>query len=164
MEDSYKFKQRIIALSNAEIWDDVKTEWKVFNVFDAGQVSENCLCDHPIRYVAVMENRYTKKKIFAGSTCVKSFFEISINFLFTEIKKIQNDTSYLLEQRAFNILLNGIGLTDWEKTFYSDMIETQNIYRRSPKQLSKIEEINKKIIVSYENLDKKYKSDLENEV
>lgn len=65
----------VIALSDADDWDEARTEWKVIDCYDAGAPSEHCVCGQEnLRYQFTIENVKNGNTLYPiGSTCVEKF-------------------------------------------------------------------------------------------
>src|SRR5262245_18392749 len=77
--DSFKLFQRIIALSEADNWDDAKWEWSLEDVYFADQDDPGtCLCGHhPIIENCVLVNRENENRATVGNVCVKKFLGLN---------------------------------------------------------------------------------------
>ncbi len=65
----------VIALSNAEEWDDARAEWEVIDCIDDMSCAENCVCGQEgLRYQFTIKNVVNGNTLFPiGSTCIEKF-------------------------------------------------------------------------------------------
>jgi hypothetical protein len=81
MVESYKLPESIIAMSEADNWDEAKLEWSLSYIEYAedSEVAEgaySCLCgkEH-LRELCYIVNKYNGKKALVGNKCIKKFME-----------------------------------------------------------------------------------------
>jgi hypothetical protein len=139
----YKLTENIIALSNSDIWDVAKLEWRLKEVYEAGK-PETCLCGHfPIIEVCVLENTHNHEHVNVGNSCVKKFIGLPSDKIFQSVKKVQKDNEKALNAEALRHAYEKGWINDWEFNFGIDTMRKRKL---SENQLRKRIQINKKMM------------------
>ncbi len=139
----YTLTEKILALSNGNIWDVAKLEWKLADVYQADE-PETCLCGHhPIIEICVLENKYNRQQVHVGNICVKKFIGLPSDKIFQSVKKIQKNNEKSLNSEAIDHAYKKGWINKWE---YEFSISTMRKRILSPRQLSKRIQINMKMI------------------
>ena len=140
----FKLFQEIIALSNADDWEEAKKEWDLDSVYESDE-PQTCLCGHyPIINICVLYNVYNKNIAEVGNECVKKFFKIELaDAVLKSIKKIKADISKSINIETIDYLHSKRWINDWEYGFYKDIKAKRNL---SDKQMTAKIKINKKFL------------------
>ena len=140
----FKLFQEIIALSEADNWEEAKKEWDLDSVYESEEPL-TCLCGHyPIINICLLLNVYNGNLVEVGNECVKKFFKIELaDAILKSIKKIKTDISKSLNIETIDFLYNKKYINDWELEFYYN-IKAKRIL--SKKQLDIKIKINKKFL------------------
>lgn len=150
----YRLFQEIIALSNADNWEDAKKEWDLDSVYESEEPL-TCLCGHyPIINICVLYNVYNKCKTEVGNECVKKFFKIELaDAIIKSIKKVKTDISKSINIETLDYLYGKNHINDWEYDFYKNIRNKRSLTDR---QSNKKQEINQKFLhlTDYEFKDK----------
>jgi hypothetical protein len=143
MSSQEKLHDHIIGLSNADSWQNARSEWILESVYHSEQ-PETCPCGQfPIVEICVIRNRFNGNTTEVGNVCVKNFLKLPSEGLFKSIRYVREDASrsfsiemilYAYEKRIIN---------DWEYKFYGSI---RGKRRLSGKQLTKKDQINSKIL------------------
>ena len=144
----YKLSQEIIALSDADTWDDAKQEWDLDEIYKASRGNpETCLCCHyPILEVCVIRNLKNGETVVVGNCCVKKFMS-EPNRIFRALDRIEEDYENPLNADAVHYAYDKEWIDDWQKEFY---IDTWRKRKLSEKQMTKRSEINLQIMKRYD--------------
>ncbi len=138
----YKLTEEIIRLSESNIWDTAKLEWKLHEVYTVDN-PQTCLCGHfPIIEICVLENSRNSEKAVVGNCCVKKFLGLSSDKIFQAIKRVRKDNQKSLNAEAIDYAFQKDWINEWEKKFYFDIMRKRIL---STKQLSKKIQINEKM-------------------
>ena len=114
----YKLFQEILKISIGSNWDDIKKEWKLFEVYESDG-SQTCLCGkYPIMEICVLENIKNGNLAEVGSSCVNKFLGIESNYVIKRIKKIKNDISSSVPKNLINKSWKEGIITNWDYAFY----------------------------------------------
>lgn len=144
MSNQYRLAQGIIALSEANNWDEAKEEWYLENISFHW---DTCLCGHhPIRERCHLRNKINHRTTIVGNCCVNKFLGISSNKFFAAVKKVMKDNTKSFNKEIYVMAYEQGIINDWERGFIL------NIYRKrvlSEKQLFHKVQINKKILAWY---------------
>lgn len=146
--NSYKLTEKIIALSNADNWEDAKLEWELNEIYEEDDPL-TCLCGHhPIYEICVIRNKKNRNETNVGNVCVKKFLGLPSDRIFTAIKRITKDNTKSLNSESIEYMNKRGWLTDWEYRFYC------NTYRKrvlSEKQRNSRVSINLKLLKKTKN-------------
>lgn len=118
----FKLFQEIIALSNADDWEEAKKEWNLYRVYESDN-PQTCLCGHyPIINICVLYNVENKNTTEVGNECVKKFFKIELaDAIIKSIKKIKADISKSINIETIDYLHSKQCINDWEYGFYKNI-------------------------------------------
>ncbi|MGG9998645.1 hypothetical protein ACQU0X_00970 [Pseudovibrio ascidiaceicola] len=146
MSDGYNFKQlkeNILLLSNAHDWEVAKKEWSLVSIMTSDQPS-TCLCGHnPIIDICTIQNQVTGKVAEVGNICIKRFFGIRSDLIFSAVKRIQKNPDKSLNADSIVFFHQKKAINDWEYGFLQDTLKKRKL---SPRQLSTRRSINQKIL------------------
>ena len=138
------FKERLLAHSQSDCWENAKEEWYFDNVFYAEE-GVPCLCtDYPIKHVCVIGNCENADTKFICRSCANEVLEADIaEEIFSSVEKLKEDitksmTSRVLEYMMFKGLVSG-----FEFEFYSNVMDKQDILEG---QMNSKKIINQKLI------------------
>jgi hypothetical protein len=138
----YKLSQEIIDLSEANIWDAAKLEWKLEEIYEADEPG-TCLCGHtPIIETCVLRNEKNHNTAVVGNCCVKKFIGLPSDKIFQAIKRVRKDNEKSLNAEAIEYAYSRGWINDWERNFYLDNMRKRNL---TSKQLAKKIQINEKL-------------------
>lgn len=141
----YKLSDEIIQLSQADVWDLAKLEWRLSEVYEA-DAPETCLCGHyPIIEVCVLLNTLNGNLAEVGNSCVKKFMGLSSDKIFQAVKRIRKDDEKSLNAEALSHAFERGLINKWEFDFSIDTMRKRNL---SPKQLQKRKDINAKMLAN----------------
>lgn len=150
----YKLFQEIIALSNADNWEEAKKEWDLECVYES-DAPLTCLCGHyPITNICVLYNVCNKCTTEVGNECVKKFFKIELaDAIIKSIKKVKADISKSINIETLDYLHDKKHINKWEYNFYMDIMYKR---RLTDRQFNKKQQINQKFLrlTNYEFKDK----------
>jgi hypothetical protein len=82
----YKFNEHLLKLSNSNELEIAKTEWFEVLKETREESSGLCICQHKIKHIIYMYNKFTKYTISVGTSCCKKF-KLQINKLNNQILK-----------------------------------------------------------------------------
>ena len=112
-----KLKSEILALSDASDWGVAKKEWVLTSIYEVDE-PETCLCGHfPIKEICSIQNNLTYQTADVGNVCVKRFFGIRSDKVFTALKKIRADNMKALNADAINYFHQRNIINNWEFDF-----------------------------------------------
>jgi len=138
----YKLSREIIELSEANIWDAAKLEWKLEEIFEADEPG-TCLCGHtPIIETCILRNEKNRNTAIVGNCCVKKFIGLPSDKIFQAIKRVRKDNEKSLNAEAIEYAYSRGWINDWERNFYIDNMRKRNL---TNKQLAKKIQINDKL-------------------
>ena len=142
----YKLFQEISKISVSSDWNDIKKEWKLFEVYESDD-PQTCLCGkYPIMEICVLENIKNENIAEVGNSCVNKFLGIESNPVIKGVKKIKNDVSSSVSKKLINKSWEENIINDWEYNFYIDIRLKRSLNHN---QEQKKIEINKKILNRY---------------
>ncbi len=142
----YKLFQEISKISVSSDWNDIKKEWKLFEVYESDD-PQTCLCGkYPIMEICVLENIKNENIAEVGNSCVNKFLGIESNPVIKGVKKIKNDVSSSVSKKLINKSWEENIINDWEHNFYIDIRLKRSLNHN---QEQKKIEINKKILNRY---------------
>ncbi|TQV77345.1 hypothetical protein FLL45_05215 [Aliikangiella marina] len=133
----YKLSSEIIKLSEAELWDTAKLEWKLEEVYES-ETPDTCLCGHfPIIEICVLSNKFNGNTAIVGNCCVKKFLGLPSDKIFQAIKRVRKDNEKSLNSEAISYAFDKGWLNDWEKKFYINIMRKRNL--TSKQKIKKIQ-------------------------
>jgi hypothetical protein len=139
----YRLPTEIIRLSNSDIWDAAKLEWKLEEIYEATEPG-TCLCGHyPIIEICVLRNKWNGNGAVVGNVCVKKFIGLPSDKIFEAVKRIRKDSEKSLNAEAIQYAHDRHWIDDWQKNFY---IRIMRKHILSPKQAAKKIQINEKVL------------------
>lgn len=85
----YKLTEEIIKLSQSKLWDVAKSEWTLYEIYEADK-PERCLCGHfPIIEICNLKNKLNSNYATVGNCCVKKFIGLPSDKIFQVIKRVK---------------------------------------------------------------------------
>ncbi|MGL1053832.1 hypothetical protein ACSTD8_22120 [Vibrio vulnificus] len=138
----YKLTEEIIKLSQSQLWDVAKSEWILYEIYEADE-PERCLCGHfPIIEICNLKNKLNFNYATVGNCCVKKFIGLPSDKIFQAIKRVRKDDEKSLNAEAITHAYDKGWINDWEKSFYLDVMRKRKL---TPNQLNKKIQINNKL-------------------
>ncbi|TOQ66508.1 hypothetical protein [Vibrio parahaemolyticus] len=138
----YKLTEEIIKLSQSQLWDVAKSEWTLYEIYEADE-PERCLCGHfPIVEICNLKNKLNSNYATVGNCCVKKFIGLPSDKIFQAIKRVRKDDEKSLNAEAISHAHDKGWINDWEKSFYLDVMRKRKL---TPNQLNKEVQINNKL-------------------
>ncbi|HAS6204166.1 hypothetical protein QX220_21665 [Vibrio vulnificus] len=138
----YKLTEEIIKLSQSQLWDVAKSEWTLYEIYEADE-PERCLCGHfPIIEICTLKNKLNSNYATVGNYCVKKFIGLPSDKIFQAIKRVRKDNEKSLNAEAISHAYDKGWINDWEKSFYLDVMRKRKL---TPNQLNKKTQINNKL-------------------
>ena len=138
----YKLTEEIIKLSQSQLWDVAKSEWTLYEIYEADE-PERCLCGHfPIIEICTLKNKLNSNYATVGNCCVKKFIGLPSDKIFQAIKRVRKDDEKSLNAEAITHAYDKGWINDWEKGFYLDVMRKRKL---TPNQLNKKVQINNKL-------------------
>ncbi|EGR2186260.1 hypothetical protein ACEV74_23125 [Vibrio parahaemolyticus] len=138
----YKLTEEIIKLSQSQLWDVAKSEWTLYEIYEADE-PERCLCGHfPIIEICTLKNKLNSNYATVGNCCVKKFIGLPSDKIFQAIKRVRKDDEKSLNAEAISHAYDKGWVNDWEKSFYLDVMRKRKL---TPNQLNKKTQINNKL-------------------
>jgi hypothetical protein len=135
--------ERILALSEAEIWADAKGEWALDYVF-FGDEPGMCLCGRqPIREHCIIRNQKNGNTAVVGNICIKMLLGLPSESIFRALRRVQRNPEAALNKAAIRHAHAKGWINDWEWRFYLDTARKRNL---TPRQLVKRLEINGRVL------------------
>lgn len=139
----YKLIQEIIALSDADTWEQAKLEWVLDGVYKEDE-SDTCLCGHfPIIEICELRNRFNNHTAIVGNCCVKKFLGLPSDKIFQAVSRVERDREKSLNAETIKHAYRQGWINEWEIKFYIDIIRKRNL---SDKQLEKKIQINNRVL------------------
>lgn len=139
----YQLTRKIVARSEAKVWDATKLEWAIEEVYESEE-PDTCLCGHfPIIEICVLRNKVNRNTAIVGNCCVKKFIDLPSDKIFQAVKRVRKDTKKSLNAEAVQHAFDRGWIAKWEKDFYFDIMRKRNL---SPKQAAKKAQINEKFM------------------
>ncbi|TBT59496.1 hypothetical protein D5E76_07095 [Vibrio parahaemolyticus] len=130
----YKLTEEIIKLSQSQLWDVAKSEWTLYEIYEADE-PERCLCGHfPIIEICTLKNKLNSNYATVGNCCVKKFIGLPSDKIFQAIKRVRKDDEKSLNAEAISHAYDKGWVNDWEKSFYLDVMRKRKL---TPNQLNK---------------------------
>ncbi|MBE4160105.1 hypothetical protein HJ102_22715 [Vibrio parahaemolyticus] len=130
----YKLTEEIIKLSQSQLWDVAKSEWTLYEIYEADE-PERCLCGHfPIIEICTLKNKLNSNYATVGNCCVKKFIGLPSDKIFQAIKRVRKDDEKSLNAEAISHAYDKGWINDWEKSFYLDVMRKRKL---TPNQLNK---------------------------
>ena len=141
----FRLAKEIIDRSHAKTWDQAKLEWVLNDVYEALE-PETCLCGHyPIIELCNLRNKASGAFATVGNCCVKKFIGLPSDLIFQAVKRIRYDNTKSLNAEAIDYAHSKGWITDWDQTFYFDIMRKRKL---SAKQESQKVRINVKFIAN----------------
>lgn len=113
-----KFSRAILALSVSTDWDEAKTEWDLYLVYDDPS-ERSCECGHsPINQICVIRNRENNKQTEVGNVCVHKFLKLFSKRIFSVIRRVRLDNQKSLNPAALDMLRRRGVLSNNERDEY----------------------------------------------
>lgn len=141
----YKLAQNIVSLSQANVWDIAKLEWKLSEVYEAEE-PETCLCGHfPIIEICLLHNAHNHNSAVVGNCCVKKFIGLPSDKIFQSVKRVRKDNTKSLNAEALTHAHEKGWINNWEYNFSIDTMRKRNL---SEKQLQTRTKVNEKMLHS----------------
>ena len=153
-DSSYKKSliQWILSLSNSQIWDEAKREWKVdtIAIIPDGEDSQYCLCWQEIRELCELENKKNWNRTIVGNICVNKFLETDINILtiVDAIKRVKQDNQNSLNADSIIYFYEKGVFRSEDKDFYLKIWKKRGL---SLKQMKWKKDLNEKVILFFDN-------------
>jgi hypothetical protein len=139
-----RLREAILARSQAASWPEAIQEWELAHVFLSQERGE-CACGHfPILEHCELFNPLTGNRVIVGNHCVRRFLDIDAEQLFRDLRRISKKRGALLSEDFIVWAIRKGWLTEWERTFYLDMLRWRG--RPTPKQRYWVEQINGKVL------------------
>jgi hypothetical protein len=139
----FQLTNEILGRSVARTWDEAKLEWSLLEVYEA-EKPETCLCGHfPIVELCVLRNRLNRVQATVGNCCVKKFIGLPSDKIFQAVKRVRKDNGKSLNAEAVQHAFDRGWISEWEKSFYFDIMRKRNL---SVKQTAKKSEINELVL------------------
>lgn len=146
-KNEWKLREEIIAMSQANNFDEAKKEWILERVYKGLGV---CLCGHsPIRKLCVLRNTKNNEKTIVGSSCVQKFIGIKTEHLFKSYELIVKNPEAYLDLLFIEYLFKHDVINEWEYEFLKSTFRKKFEWL-SEKQKDKRLQINRKIIAYME--------------
>jgi len=115
-----KFKAAIISLSNSELWDEAKAEWRLHFVYD-DPTDRSCECDHsPIHQICVIQNRKNSNITEVGNVCVRRFLRLLSNRIFAVIRRVRGEIRNSLNPKALELFRERGVISSTEEAEYNE--------------------------------------------
>jgi len=142
---SETFIKRILELSEADIWEEAKLEWKLVRIdFARKEEGESCLCGKtPICELCRITNSLNGNSTQVGNVCINKFTDLPSNLIFTNIKKVFKDVDKSFNEVTTEYIYEKDWINEWE---YDFLIDTERKRKLSNKQYKKRVSINSKIL------------------
>jgi len=142
---SETFIKRILELSEADIWEEAKLEWKLVRIdFARKEEWESCLCGKtPICELCRITNSLNGNSTQVGNVCINKFTDLPSNLIFTNIKKVFKDVDKSFNEVTTEYIYEKDWINEWE---YDFLIDTERKRKLSNKQYKKRVSINSKIL------------------
>lgn len=146
-KNEWKLREEIIAMSQADNFEEAKLEWILERVYKGLGV---CLCGHsPILNLCVLRNTKNNEKTIVGSSCVQKFIGINTEQLFKSYQLIVKDIESYLDLAFIDYLFKHDVINKWEYEFLKSTFRKKFEWL-SEKQRTKRIQINKKVIAYME--------------
>ncbi len=146
-KNEWKLREEIIAMSQADNFEEAKKEWILERVYKGLGV---CLCGHsPIRKLCVLRNTKNNEKTIVGSSCVQKFIGIKTEHLFKSYELIVKNPEAYLDLAFIDYLFKHDVINEWEYEFLKSTFRKKFEWL-SEKQKDKRLQINRKIIAYME--------------
>lgn len=116
----YQLSERLIALSEANTWDEAKLEWGLEHVWREDE-PDTCLCGHsPIIEICLLRNTQNNNSAIVGNCCVKKFETLPSDLIFQAVSRIQEDIDRAINPETIHHAHSKGWMNDWERNFYMD--------------------------------------------
>ena len=153
-EGKYKFDINLLQLSNSKDINIAKTEWfEVYREYRK-EYTGLCICQHTLKNIIYMYNKFTKYTISVGVGCCKKFNlqPVKINNTI-----LQNVLKNMLIKGEYKIINN---ILEYTQNIEIELINyITNKYKNILNVIDKLKELNKDIINLINEYDLKYLQD-----
>lgn len=113
-----KLKESIIENSINKDREKAKWEWEVINSYLMPWYT-TCLCGkYPISEVCELQNKNNSKKVMVGNDCVKYFFDADHSYIYSAIKKIEENINNVVNDKIIIYALEKWRIDATQKSFY----------------------------------------------
>ncbi|PTR07189.1 hypothetical protein C8R32_108147 [Nitrosospira sp. Nsp5] len=141
----YRLTKEIIELSQSDIWDVAKLEWRLSEIYEVDD-PETCLCGHfPIIEICILKNKINHQLAIVGNCCVKKFIGLPSDQIFQAVKRVRKDNEKSLNAEAIQHAYEKSWINEWEYKFTIDTMRKRNL---SEKQLVTRVKINEKMLLN----------------
>lgn len=141
----YKLTEEIINRSQSKVWDMVKLEWSLYQIYEAEE-PETCLCGHfPIIEICTLRNKFNGQFATVGNCCVKKFIGLPSDLIFQAVKRVRKDNQKSLNAEAIQHAFEKGWINEWEYKFSLDTMRKRNL---SQKQLQTRMKVNEKMLAN----------------
>lgn len=149
MSDTHNFKKlkaHILNLSEADNFDDAKSEWSLDRVCVTEEFGQ-CPCGKKIKEHCYLKNGRNENTTWVGNVCVRRFMNIDSGTLFDGLRRVRGNNS----ARPNNMLIEyawsrGNLFGESEYKFLRDISGRR--WKLSEKQLHWLQKINRRIVQS----------------
>lgn len=145
-ESSHNFKKlsaHIVGLSEADNFDDAKSEWKLDRVcFTKGL--DRCPCGVKIIEHCYLKNDKNGKTTWVGNVCVRKFMEIDAGKLFSALRNVRKNPSAKPNTALIEYAWKRGYL--YSKSEYEFLTSIHKKRKSSEKQVQWLRKINRRII------------------
>jgi hypothetical protein len=138
----YRLPEKIMALSVADVWDEVRLEWALSRVYFADGPAW-CICGHPISECCLIVNHLNGAEATVGNVCVTRFLGLDSERIFRGFRRVMEDHQQALGLVAVDYAFEQGWINNWARTFY---LSTSRKRTLSRKQLAKRIEINEQVL------------------
>lgn len=138
-----KLKAHILNLSEADNFDDAKSEWKLDYIYITEEYGR-CPCNVRIKEHCSLKNEKNKNTTWVGNVCVRRFMNIDSGSLFRSLKTIRGNRSAKPNMSLINYAWDRRYL--YGKNEYNFLADISRKRRLSQKQLNWLLKINRRIL------------------
>lgn len=141
-----RLKAHILDLSEADLFNDAKLEWKLDEVCVTQEFGQ-CPCGVRIKEHCYLKNDRNGNTTWVGNVCVKRFMDIDASSLFKSLRRVRNNNSAKPNTALIEYAWRRGNLyTEKEYEFLTSICGRRR--RLSEKQLHWLQLINRRIIES----------------
>jgi len=140
---SFKLMERVIALSEANTWDEAVLEWQLdYSMFV--DEPEKCLCGHyPIKEIFVLVNTKNESMpIQVGNSCIEKL-DPNQAAVTRNVKRVAKDITKSFKPHIVHFARMEGWIDEWSRNFY---VDTWRKRKLSDKQAQHRQRINKVIL------------------
>ena len=138
----------ILARSTSPQWPEARKEWVLSEIYREKEPL-TCLCGFsPIQDICILRNRINGNLALLGKLCADRFSSFEASGIFSGLQSISCEPARPLNKAATLFAHARRWITDWERDF---LFDTARRRRLSLRQLSKREEINRRILARTTN-------------